>query len=157
MHSAQSYTLSLLGAAAFAVLITFSAGTGTAQELVKYTVNDGTSISQSLTGKPGDPAAGREVAINRRQGNCLACHELPIPEQPFHGEVGPDLNGVASRYTEGELRLRLVDPKAINPDTIMPSFYKADGFHRVMKNFQGKTVLTAQQVEDVIAYLMTLK
>lgn len=157
MKIAQSYGLSLLGAAAFAVSIMYAAGTGTAQELVKYTVNGGTSIPQSLTGKPGDPAAGREVAINRRQGNCLACHEMPIPEQPFHGEVGPDLNGVASRYTEGELRLRVVDPKAINPDTIMPSFYKADGFHRVMKNFQGKTVLTAQQVEDVIAYLMTLK
>ena len=126
-------------------------------ELVKYMVDDESSIAQSLTGKPGDAAAGREAAINRKQGNCLACHVMPIPEQPFHGEIGPDLAGIASRYSEGELRLRIVDSKIINPDSFMPAFYKNDGFHRVLKKFQGKSILSAEQVEDIVAYLMTLK
>ena len=110
-----------------------------------------------MTGQPGDPANGRKLAINRKQGNRLACHVLPIPEQPFHGDVGPDLSEAGGTLSEGELRLRVVDSKVLNPDTIMPAFYRNDGFHRVLKQFQGKTVLSAQQVEDVVAYLMTLK
>ena len=128
-----------------------------AQELVKYEVKDGESIPKSLTGKPGDPKAGRKTAIATKLGNCLACHVMPVPEQPFHGEVGPDLGGVGGRYNEAELRLRVVDSKVLNPDTIMPAFYKKDGLHRVMKNFKGKSILTAQQVEDIVAYLATLK
>lgn len=128
-----------------------------AAELVKYEIVDGTSIPQSLTGKPGDPVRGRKVAINRKKGNCLGCHKMPIPEEQFHGEVGPDLAGVGSRYKEGELRLQVVDSKVINPETIMPAFYRNSGFHRVMKKFQGKTVISAQDVEDVVAYMMTLK
>ena len=126
-------------------------------ELVKFMVDDESSIAQSLTGKPGDAAAGREAAINRKQGNCLACHVMPIPEQPFHGQIAPDLAGIASRYSEGELRLRVVDSKIINPDSFMPAFYKNEGFHRVLKKFQGKSILTAEQVEDIVAYLLTLK
>ena len=128
-----------------------------AGELVKYEIVDGISIPKSLTGKPGDPVNGRKVAINSRQGNCLACHVMPIPEHPFHGKVGPDLAGAGSSYTEGQLRLRIVDPKVINPKTIMPAFYRNTGFHRVPKKWQGKTVLSAQQVEDVVAYIKTLK
>lgn len=128
-----------------------------AEELVSYKIADGTSIPQSLTGKPGDPEKGRAVAIHRQKGNCLACHTLPVPEQPFHGEVGPDLNGVASRLSEGEIRLRIVNPKYFNPGTIMPAFYKTDGLHRVAKKWQGKPMLTAEEIEDVVAYLMTLK
>jgi sulfur-oxidizing protein SoxX len=115
------------------------------------------AIPKPLTGTPGDPANGRKVAINRKKGNCLACHQMPIPEQQFHGEISPDLSGVGSRYSEAELRLRVVDPKVLNEDTIMPAFYKNTGLHRVMKDFQGKTMLSAQEVEDVVAYLMTLK
>ncbi len=118
-------------------------------------VDDG--IAKSLTGKPGNAANGRKVAINRKQGNCLACHKMPIPEQQFHGEIAPDLEGVADRLTEAEMRLRVVDPKVINDDTIMPAFYRSDGLHRVLKKFDGKAMLTAEQVEDVIAYLLTLK
>ncbi len=128
-----------------------------AAELVSYKIVDGSSIPQSLTGKPGDSARGRKVAINRRKGNCLGCHKMPIPEEQFHGEVGPDLAGVGSRYQEGELRLQVVNSKVINPDTIMPAFYRNSGFHRVMKKFQGKTIISAQDVEDVVAYMMTLK
>jgi len=124
---------------------------------VAYEVVDEVSIPQNLTDQPGDPENGRAVAIHRKKGNCLACHIMPIPEQSFHGEIGPDLNGVASRYDAGELRLRIVNPKVLNPDTIMPAYYKNDGLHRVLKDFEGKTLLTAQEVEDVIAYLQTLK
>lgn len=125
-------------------------------ETVKYVVKDG-AIAQSLTGKPGDPIAGRKVAINRRLGNCLACHKMPIPEQSFQGMIGPDLAGVGSRYKEGELRLRVVDPKKVNPQTFMPAYYRTTGLHRVQKKWRGKTILSAQQVEDVVAYLTTLR
>lgn len=133
--------------------------------LVNYTVVDENSlpglvvpaILKSLTGKKGNPSKGRKVAINRKKGNCLACHVMPIPEQPYHGEVGPELHGVADRYTEGELRLLVVNAKLVNEDTLMPSFYRNDGYNRVLKKFKGKTILSAQDVEDVVAYLMTLK
>jgi sulfur-oxidizing protein SoxX len=128
-----------------------------AEEVVAYEIVDEVSIPKALTGSAGDPDRGRKIAVNRKQGNCLACHILPIPEESFHGETGPDLHGVASRYTAGELRLRIVNPKVVNPGTLMPAFYRNDGFHRVAKNFQGKTILDAQQVEDLVAYLMTLK
>lgn len=126
-----------------------------AQEMANVNIVDGT-IPQSLTGTPGDPVNGRKVAIHRKKGNCLACHQMPIPEQQFHGETGPALHGVGDRMTEAELRMRLVDPKVVDPDTMMPSFYKTD-LHRVLPKFQGKTILSAQEIEDVVAYLKTLK
>jgi len=125
-------------------------------ETVKYVVKND-AIAQSLTGKKGDPVAGRKIAINRRLGNCLACHKMPIPEQSFHGKIAPDLAGVASRYKEGELRLRVVNSKKVNPESFMPAYYRADSLHRVAKKWRGKTILSAQQVEDVVAYLMTLR
>ena len=128
-----------------------------AKELVKFEIVGGARIDKSLTGQPGDPVNGRKLAIDRKLGNCLACHVLPIPEQPFHGDVGPDLSETGGDFSEGELRLRIVDSKVLNPDTIMPAFYRNDGFERVLKKFQGKTMLSAQQVEDIVAYLMTLK
>ena len=128
-----------------------------AGSMVKYKITDG-AIKASLTGKKGDPAAGKKLAINRKKGNCLACHVISdLKGQLFHGNIGPSLDHVAGRYSEGELRLRLVNPKKENEDTIMPAFYVADGFTRVKKKFQGKTILSAQEVEDVLAYLMTLK
>lgn len=151
--------LSALAAMAIGVALSVSVGTHAveAAELVKYKVVDETSIPKSLTGKAGDPTNGRKLAINRKKGNCLACHVMPIPEQQFHGNLGPDLSGVAERYSAGELRLRLVDPKIVNEDTIMPSFYKNTGFTAVLKKFKGKTVISAQDVEDIVAYLKTLK
>ncbi len=128
-----------------------------AQELVKFEIVGGESIDKSLTGQPGDPVNGRKLAINRKLGNCLACHVMPVPEQPFHGDVGPDLSETGGNLSEGEIRLRIVNSKVLNPDTIMPAFYRNDGFERVMKKFQGKTMLNAQQVEDIVAYVMTLK
>ena len=152
----RSYALSCFAAALFVVFAT-GGDPASAEELVAYKVVDGEKIPDSLTGKAGDPVKGRAVAINRKLGNCLACHEMPIPEEPFHGEVGPDLAGVAGRFSEGELRLRVVDSKKVIPDSFMPAFYRNSGFHRVMKKFQGKSILNAEQVEDVVAYMMTLK
>jgi sulfur-oxidizing protein SoxX len=120
-----------------------------------YIVVDDT-IPVSLTGVPGDPIKGKKLSVNRKKGNCLACHSMPIPEQQFHGEVGPNLSGVGSRMTEAELRLRLVNSKALNPDTIMPAFHKV-ALNRVLKKFKGKTILGAQEIEDIIAYISTLK
>ncbi len=121
----------------------------------EYVVVDDT-IPASLTGKAGDPAAGKKLAIHRKKGNCLACHVMPIPEEQFHGEIGPDISDAGSNYTEAELRMRLVDPKVLNPDTIMPAFLKT-GTTDVLKKFAGKTILKPQEIEDIIAYLMTLK
>lgn len=145
---------------ALGVVVALMAGSAIAADemkLIDYKVVDGSSIPKSLTGKPGDPVNGRKVVIDRRKGNCLACHEMPIPEQTFHGKIGPNLQGVASRYSEGEIRLRVVNPKILNPETFMPAYYRNDGFHRVLKKFQGKTIISAQEVEDVVAYTMTLK
>ena len=107
-----------------------------------------------LTDQAGDPANGRKLAATK--GLCLSCHAMPIPEQADHGDVGPDLAGVAERLQPAELRMRIVDPKVINPDTPMPSFYKKD-LNRVAKDWVGQTILSAQEVEDVVAYLGTLK
>lgn len=146
-----------VAAAAFAVGAFLAVpGSASAAELVKYSIV-GDGIPQSLTGKPGDAAKGRKIAFNRKQGNCLACHKMPIPEQQFHGEVAPDLAGVADRVTEAEMRLRIINPKVINPDTFMPAFYRNAGFNRVLKKFKGKSILSAEQVEDLVAYMMTLK
>ena len=96
--------------------------------------------------------------MNRKLGNCLACHQnKDMPEQPFHGEVGPALDGVGSRWSEAELRGIVANSKEMFPDTIMPAFYRTDGFNRNLEKFEGKSILNAQQVEDVVAYLLTLK
>lgn len=150
----KSTIVSFAAGAALLLVSGLQAGAG---GVVAYKVVNGNSIPKSLTGKPGDPKKGRATAINRKKGNCLGCHKMPIAEQQFHGEIGPDLAGVAGRMSEGEMRARVVDPKLVNPDTIMPSFYKTKGLHRVMKKFKGKTIISAQDVEDVVAYLKTLK
>ena len=114
------------------------------------------TIPLSLTSSNGDLERGREIALSR-QGNCLACHVVPNINDKFQGNIGPSLAGVGNRYTLGELRLRLVDPYIINPSTLMPAFYKTEGLNRVDDNYMGKPILTAQQIEDVISWLATLK
>ena len=120
-------------------------------------------VEASLTGVPGDPAAGAEVLSNRGLGNCVACHQVSSLEAAFQGNVGPSLDGVADRWAEADLRGILVNAKMTFPDTIMPAFYKVSGFIRPGDAFTGKAaegelspLLTAQQIEDTIAYLMTL-
>lgn len=111
----------------------------------------------SLTGKPGDPARGRAIVASRQVGLCLLCHSGPFPEEAFQGNLAPDLRGVGARLSEGQLRLRIVDPGRINPATIMPSYYRTEGLERVAPPYRGKRLLTAEQIEDVVAFLRTLK
>ena len=133
-----------------------AAGSAAAQELRPYTVT-GDAIPQSLTGDPGDAERGLKIVTNRQVGLCLLCHSGPYPGERFQGTMAPDLSGAASRWNEGQMRLRIVDASRFNPDTIMPPYYRVDGLNRVAPSFRGKTILTAEQIEDVVAYLMTLK
>ncbi len=130
---------------------------GVAPKDVKFNEDD--EIPQSLTGVPGDPKAGRVWFAGRKLGNCRACHvNSDLKEEPFHGEVGPSMDGVAERYEEAQLRAIVVDSKKVlGEDTIMPGFYSLSVGVRPAKKFMDKTILTAQQVEDVVAYLRTLK
>ena len=116
-------------------------------------------IEKSLTGTPGDPSEGRKTFASKSLGKCLACHvNSDLDDQLFHGEIGPSLDGVASRWSPEQLRTILVNAKAVFTDiTIMPAFYSLDVGKNVREDLVGKTILTAQQVEDVVAYLTTLK
>jgi L-cysteine S-thiosulfotransferase len=106
---------------------------------------------------PGDAARGRAIVASRQQGLCLLCHTAPIPEEPFQGNLAPDLAGAGSRWNTAQLRARIVDASRFNPATIMPAYYKTEGLVRVAPAMKGKPIFTAQQVEDVVAYLQTLK
>ena len=115
-------------------------------------------VELALTGVAGDAANGRKLFMNRKKGNCLACHvNSEMAEQTFHGEVGPELDGVANRWGAAELRGILVNSKNMFEGTIMPAFYKDSGYNRILKKFDGKTILSAQEVEDLLAYVMTLR
>jgi len=117
----------------------------------------GDAIPASLTGTPGDAARGEKIVTNRQVGLCLLCHSGPYPQERFQGTMAPDLKGAGVRSTEGQLRLRIVDAAKINPETIMPPYYRLDGLARVAPGFRGKPILSAEQIEDVVAYLMTLR
>jgi sulfur-oxidizing protein SoxX len=117
----------------------------------------GDAISQSLTGAEGDAARGRTIVVTRQTGLCLLCHSGPFSEERFQGNLAPDLTGAGTRWSAGQLRLRLVDSRHLNPDTIMPSYYRTEGLTRVGPSWRGKSVLTAEQIEDVVAFLQTLK
>ena len=115
------------------------------------------SIPDSLTGARGDPVRGRALVAERQVGLCLLCHSGPFREQSFQGDLGPDLRGVGSRLSEGQIRLRMIDASRVNPATIMPPYFRTEGLARVAPAFQGRTVLSAEQIEDVVAFLPTLK
>jgi sulfur-oxidizing protein SoxX len=115
------------------------------------------AMPESLTGAKGDPARGRAIVINRQVGLCLLCHSGPFPEERFQGNLAPDLAGAGTRWSEGQLRLRIADSSRINPATIMPSYYRSEGLVRVAPAWRGKPVLSAEQIEDVVAFLMTLR
>jgi len=117
----------------------------------------GDAIPTSLTGERGDAARGRGIVADRNAGLCLLCHSGPFPEVRQQGTLAPDLRGTAARLTEGQIRLRIVDASRVNPASIMPPYFKTDGLTRVAPAFEGKPLLTAAQIEDVVAYLVTLK
>ncbi|MEW6647269.1 MAG: sulfur oxidation c-type cytochrome SoxX [Pseudomonadota bacterium] len=118
---------------------------------------DNFAITQPLGGLRGDAARGREIVASRERGNCISCHLLPIPEHPRHGTLAPPLFGVGARLSAGELRLRVVDEKLINPATIMPAFYRDPARYNRPHPDYATTILSAQEVEDVVAYLVTLR
>lgn len=141
------------------VLVVLAAGAAMpahSDALVPYRIV-GEAIPASLTGHPGDAARGRAIVANRQVGLCVLCHSGPFPELRFHSDLAPDLAGVGSRLSEGQLRLRVVDAGHANPNTIMPSYYRVDGLTRVTPALRGKPLLDAGQIEDVVAYLMTLR
>lgn len=115
------------------------------------------AIPARLTNQPGDSERGRRIVLDRERGDCVVCHVMPLPDRQFHGAIGPPLDGVGRRYSAGELRLRIVDPKKLNPQTVMPAYYKIEGLHQVAEGYRGKPILTAQEIEDVVAYLLTLQ
>lgn len=130
--------------------------TGAAQELARYAV-EGDAISASLTGRTGDALKGAALISERQRSLCTLCHTGPFPDAHLQGSLAPDLSRVGARLSEGQIRLRIVDMKALNPSTIMPSYYKTDPYPRVAAAWRGKPVLTAQEIEDLVAYLVTLK
>ena len=138
------------------MLLLGATATSAQDGLRPYTVV-GDAIPASLTGVPGDAERGLKIVTNRQVGLCLLCHSGPYPQERFQGTMAPDLKGAGARSTEGQLRLRIVDASRINPATIMPPYYRVDDLSRVAPGFRGKPILTAEQIEDVVAYLMTLK
>ena len=144
--------ISIVGGYLAATLLTLSCSAG-AEEL--YTVS-GDSIPESLTGAPGDATHGRALVLERTN-TCILCHSGPFPEEKFQGDLAPNLSGSGSRWSIGQLRLRLVDASRLNPATIMPSYYRLDGLDRVAPNWRGKPILSAEQIEDIVAYLATLR
>ena len=111
----------------------------------------------SLTGTAGDAERGRKIVLDRHVGLCLLCHSGPFPEERFQGDLAPDLSGVGARLSAGQIRARIVDASRVNPNTIMPPYFRTDNLQRVAPAYRGKTVLTAEQIEDVVAFLAMLK
>jgi sulfur-oxidizing protein SoxX len=147
------------------LLLVSAAGAGladTAPSEVKF--EDG-AVAESLTGGPGDPEMGRKIMGSRSMGNCVACHAVSaLSDVQWHGEVGPPLDGVGSRWSEAELRGIVANAKMMFPGSMMPSFYKTEGYIRPSDGFTGEAargeldpILTAQQIEDVVSFLQTLQ
>ena len=150
MPLARLALATLLAAALFAACA--PAG---AEELRPYTVV-GDAIPASLTGAMADATRGRALIVER-SSTCILCHSAPFPEQAFQGDLAPGLAGSGSRWSEGQLRLRLVDASHLNAATIMPSYFRVDGLTRVGASWRGKPILSAEQIEDIVAYLVTLR
>lgn len=143
----------LLGVGAMLAGASFAA---TAQAVAGYEVV-GDAIPRALTATPGDAARGRAIVADRRQGLCLLCHSGPFPEERFQGDLAPSLAGVGARLSTGQLRLRIVDSRRLAPASLMPAYHRVDGLAQVGREWQGRPLLDAQQVEDVVAFLAGLK
>jgi sulfur-oxidizing protein SoxX len=155
--SSAEHCGALTAAAVLAAAIAGGVVGARAEEALRpYTVV-GDAIPESLTGAKGNAERGRAIVVNRQVGLCLLCHKGPFPEQKFQGTLAPDLTGTGARWSEGQLRMRMVDASRLNPNTIMPPYYRLEALNRVAPAFQGKPILTAEQIEDVVAYLATLR
>ena len=149
--------LALCAAAGLAALAHAQSANDVPGEPLKAFRLVGDAIEAPFTNTPGDATRGRAIVANRQTGLCLLCHNAPIPEERFQGEIGPDLRGAGARWTAGQLRLRLADGRRINPQSIMPAYYRVDGLTRVGSAWRGQPALSGQQIEDVVAYLGTLR
>lgn len=116
----------------------------------------GDAVAQSLTGSAGDPQRGRAIIIDRQKGFCLLCHSGPFNEEPLQGNLAPSLEGAGRRWSEGQLRLRLMDNKRVNPESIMPAYHRIEGLNRVAPAWRNRPILSASEIEDVLAFLMGL-
>jgi len=145
----------LSGRAAVLLLGILAAAAAAAEGLAPYRV-EGDAIEAPLAGARGDAAKGREIVLGR-ESNCLLCHTVPDAGDRPMGNIAPALAGVGGRFSAGQLRLRIVDPSRTNPRAPMPAYYRVDGLNGVAAAFRGKPLLSAQEVEDVVAYLTTLK
>jgi L-cysteine S-thiosulfotransferase len=137
------------------LLCVLAAGDARAQ-VANFVVSED-RIEQPLVASPGDPVRGRAIVADRQKGLCVLCHAGPFPELRFMGDLAPDLAGAGARWDAGQLRLRIADSASLNPQTIMPSYHRVDGLTRVAQAYRGKPIFTAQEVEDVVAFLVTLK
>jgi sulfur-oxidizing protein SoxX len=147
-----------------ALAATLAAGSAIAETAPTDVMFEEGAVAQSLTGAPGNPEAGAEVASTRALGNCVACHVVSALSADFQGNIGPELNGAADRWSEAQLRGIVIDAKHTFPESVMPGMYKTGPFIRPGDAYTGKAapadlppILTAAQVEDVVAFLLTLK
>ena len=145
-----------MAAFALATMAALPASSEAGDALLPYRIV-GDAIPDPIGGLAGDAARGRVLVLDRTVGNCLICHKVPEPSERFMGELGPDLTGVGGRLSAGQLRLRLIDQSLLNPKTLMPPYYRVDGLKRVAERYRGRPVLDAQQLEDVVAYLTSLR
>ncbi len=114
-------------------------------------------LADPLTDEPGDVDRGRTVVLDPQRGDCTSCHDMALANRELHGNLGPTLDGIASRRSRAEIRLQIVDPKRVNPATTMPSYFAVEGLHRVALAFRGRSILSSQEIEDVVAFLMTFE
>lgn len=142
--------------ALLAGVLALAGASASAQSLAHYTVS-GDGIAQPLAGLNGDAARGRALAASRQQGLCLLCHSGPFPEERFQGDLAPSLAGAGARWSSAQLRLRLVDSSRVQPGSIMPAYHRTEGLTRVAPAWRDKPIFSAQQIEDVVAFLATLK
>jgi L-cysteine S-thiosulfotransferase len=148
----QATVAGLIGLAAAHVQAVSAAEAG-----ISTYVASGDAIAAPLDGLTGNPANGRALVLDRETGNCLICHQVPIAGEPFQGDLAPSLAGAGARLTAGQIRYRLVDQSKLNPATLMPAYHRVEGLTRVAARYRGKPVFSAQQIEDVVAWLATLK
>jgi sulfur-oxidizing protein SoxX len=141
----------------FWVMLAISALLAHPEPIAAQIIWDGDTIPNSLSGVPGDPLRGKSIVTSRQTGLCILCHSGPFPDERFQGNLAPDLRLSTANFNASQLRARLVDASRFKPNTIMPSYFKIDHLNRVAPQFSGKTVVDAQDIEDIIAYLLTIQ
>jgi sulfur-oxidizing protein SoxX len=145
-------TLRLVGGALLATILSLATATASVAQ-----GSAALEVTEPLASQPGDPSRGRVIVLSRQSGLCILCHSGPFPEERFQGNMAPDLGVSAQRLTASQLRARIVNASVFNPETIMPTYYNHAGLNRVASGYAGKTILTGQEIEDVVAFLVSLK